>query len=60
MEGFPVRNPCLPCQPLNEVWEGVDPGSTPSARSGILHAAELPWVSPAFSPGVQSLFQAIT
>jgi len=23
-------------QPLNEVWEGVDPGSTPSSHSGVL------------------------
>jgi len=33
---------------LNEVWEGVDPVSTPSSHSGSLHAAELPWVGPAF------------
>jgi len=25
----PAGYPCLHCQPLNEVWEGVDPGSTP-------------------------------
>ena len=45
---------------LNEVWEGVDPGSTPSSHSGVLHAAELPWAGPPFPPGAQSLFQAMT
>jgi len=38
---------CLHCQPLNEVWEGVDSGSTPSG-------------GPAFPPGAQSLVQAVT
>ena len=56
----PAKCTCLPCQPLNEVWEGVDPGSTPSSHSGTLHAAELPWVGPAFSPGAQSPVQAVT
>ena len=51
---------CLHCQPLNEVWEGVNPGSTPSSHSGVLHMPELPWVGPAFLPGVQSLIQAVT
>ena len=32
----------LHCQPLNEIWEGVDPGSIPSRHSGTLHAPELP------------------
>jgi len=31
-----------------------DPGFTPSGHSGALHAAELPWVGPAFLPGAQS------
>ena len=56
----PARHPCFHCQPLNEVWEGVDPGSTPSSHSGTLHAAELPWVGPAFPPGAQSPVQAVT
>ena len=50
----------LHCQPLNEVWEGVDPVSTPSGHSGALLAPELPWVDPAFIPGAQSLVQAVT
>ena len=50
----------LHCQPLNEVWEGVDPGSIPPNHSGALHAAELPGVGPAFPPGAQSLVQAVT
>jgi len=56
----PARNPCLHCQPLNEVWEGVDPGYTPSAHSSTLHAPELPWVGPAVPPGAQSLLQAVS
>ena len=48
------------CQPLNEGWEGVDPGSTSSSHSGVLHAPVLPWVGPAFPPGSQSLLQAVT
>ena len=51
---------CLYCQLINEVWEGVDPGSTPSGHSGALHAPVLPWVGPAFPPGAQSLFQTMT
>ena len=39
------------CEPLNEVWKGVDPGSSGSGHSGAFHAAELPWVGPAFPPG---------
>ena len=50
----------LHCQLLNEIWEGVDSGSTSSGHSGASHAAELPWISPAFPPGAQSLFQAVT
>jgi len=48
------------CQPLNEVWEGVDPGSTSSIHSGILHAPELPCISPAFPPGAPVMVQAVT
>ena len=55
-----IRCPHLHCQPLNEVWEGVDPGSSPSGHSGALHAPELPWVGPAFPPGAQSLVLAMT
>jgi len=29
----PVRGYSLHCQPLNEAWEGLDPGSTPSGHS---------------------------
>ena len=59
-QGSPARYPYLHCQPLNEVWEGVDPGSTPSAHSGTLHAPELPCVGPAFPLGAQSLVQTVT
>ena len=55
-----MRYPHLHCQPLIGVWEGVDPGSTPSSHSGVLHAPELPLVGPAFPPGAQSLVQAVT
>ena len=30
-----------PCQPLNEVWEEVDPGSTPFSHSGALRCIVL-------------------
>jgi len=60
MQGSPARYPSLHCQPLNEVWEEVDPGSTPSGHSGALHAPELPWAGPVFPPGAQSLIQAMT
>ena len=59
-QGSPARYACLHCQPLNEVWDEVDPGSTPSSHSGALHVPELPWISPAFPPGAQSLVQAMT
>lgn len=49
-----------PLQPRYEVWERVDPASTHCIHSGTLHAAELPWVGPAFTPGAQSLGQAMT
>jgi len=57
---LPVRYPHLHCQPLNEVWEGVHPGPTPSSHSGTLHAPELPWVGPTFPPGAQSVPPAVT
>ena len=60
MQESPAKISHLHCQPLNEVWEGQDPGSTPPGHSGTLHAPELPWVGPAFPPGAQSLFQAMT
>ena len=47
-------------QPLNEVWEGVDPGSIRSGHSGTLHAPELPWVGSVFLPGAESLVQDVT
>ena len=59
-QGYPAKYPHLHCQPLNEVWEGADPGSIPSGHSGTLHTPELPWVGPAFPPGAQSLLQAVT
>ena len=59
-QGSPVRSLCFHCQPLNEVWEGVRPGSAPSSHAGTLHAPELPWVGPAFPPGAPSLLQAVT
>jgi len=55
-----MRYPHLHCQPLNEVWEGVDSGSTPSGHSAALLAPELTWAGPAFSPGAQSLLQAVS
>jgi len=55
-----MRYPHLHCQPLNEVWEGVYPHSTPSSHSDALHAPELSWVGPAFPPGAQSLVQVMT
>jgi len=39
------RCPCLHCQPLHEVWEGMDPGSTPSGHTGTLRTPELPWLA---------------
>jgi len=50
----------LHCQSLSEVWEGGDPGSTPSGHLRALLAPELPWAGPAFPPGAQSLAQAVT
>ena len=60
IQGSPTRHPHLHHQPLNEVLERMDSGSSPSNHSGKLHAAELPWVGPAFPPGVPSLVQAVT
>lgn len=48
------RCPHLYCQPLNEVWEGVDPGSNPSGHSAALHTPELLRAGPAFPAGAQS------
>jgi len=55
-----ARPPHLHRLPLNEIWERVDPGSTPSGHSAALHTPGLPWVGPAFPPGAQSLLQAMT
>jgi len=41
-QGSPKRYPHLLYQPLNEGWEGVDPGFTPSSHSGALHALSSP------------------
>jgi len=41
-QGSPDKIPSLPCQPIHEVWEGVDPGSIPSSHSGALLAPEIP------------------
>ena len=59
-QGSPERCPHLHCQPLNEDWEGVDPGSTPPGHSAALLTPESPQVGPAFPPGAQSLLQAVT
>ena len=37
----PARSPHFHCQPLSEVWEGVDPGSTPSSHPGALSSPGL-------------------
>jgi len=60
MQKPPIKHPYYHCQPLNAVWEGVHPGSTPSSHLGSLHAPELPWLGPAFPPGAPSLVQAVT
>ena len=60
MQRSTTRYTCFQCQPLNEVWEGVDTGSIPSHHSGTLHAPELPWVGPVLPAGAQSLVQAVT
>ena len=57
-QGSPVSYPHLHCQPLNEIWEGVDPGCTPSGHSGTLHVAELPWAGPAFHQVLNHCFKA--
>lgn len=43
-----ARCSCAQYQPLNEVWEGMDPGTTPSSHSNTLHTPELPGFGPAF------------
>jgi len=35
-----MPSPLLPCQPLNEVWKGVDPGSIPLVTQ--VHCMHLP------------------
>ena len=40
-QGSPEICPHLYCQPLNEVWEGVDSGSSPSGQSGAMHCMQL-------------------
>lgn len=35
-----TRSACFHCQPLNEVQEGMNPGSTSSSQSAALHAPE--------------------
>lgn len=40
-QGYLLRYPYLLCQPLNEGWERVDSGSTPSCYSGTLHTPGL-------------------
>ena len=57
MQGSPERSPHLHCQPLNEVWAGVDPGSSPSGHSDTLHTPELPWVGPAFHQVLNHCFK---
>ena len=44
-QGSPVSYPHLHCQPLNEIWERMDPGSSPPNHSDELHAPELPWLA---------------
>jgi len=39
--GAPAISPCLEGQPLNEGWEGVDPGSSPSGQSGAVNCMQL-------------------
>jgi len=51
------KTPYLHCQPLNEVWEGMDPASSPNSHSGALHATELPWVGPAFHQVLNQWFR---
>ena len=51
------RDPHLHCQPLSEVWEEVDPGSSPSSHSATLHAPKLPWLGPAFHQVLNHCFR---
>lgn len=55
-----MRYPCLHCEHLNEVWEGVDPGSAPSSHAAALLAPKLPWIGPSFLLLNQSLIQAMS
>jgi len=56
-QGSPTRSPYFHCQPLNEVWEGMDPGTTPSGHSATLRSPELPWVGPAFHQVLHHCFR---
>jgi len=60
MQRSPEEYSYLHCQPLNEVWEGVESESTPSAHSAAVHAPKFLWIGPAFPPGAQSLVQALS
>jgi len=53
----PAITPQQGCQPLNEVWEGVDPGSSPSHHSDALHAPVLSWAGPAFHQVLNHCFK---
>jgi len=67
-QGSPVRYPYLHYQPLNEVWEGVDPDSSPSSHSGALHCIAMHYIActwaplgwPCLAPGASSQLQALT
>ena len=68
-QGSPATCLCFHCPPLNEVWEGMDPGCTSSGHSGVLYAPELlelalpsyqvlnhcfrPWLSNSTTPTLQ-------
>ena len=56
-QGSPAKHSCFHCQPLNEGWEGVDPGSSPSGHSAALHAPVLPWLGPAFHQVLNHCFK---
>lgn len=58
--GILLEIPHLRCQPLKEVWEGMDSGSPPSHHSGTLNAPDLLWGGPAYLPGAQTLVEAMT
>ena len=41
MQGALGKSPHFHCQPLNEGWEGVDPGCSPSGHSGAFNCMQL-------------------